>query len=30
VWRRPAADDAPGRGWVLVAELVSPAVEPQK
>jgi hypothetical protein len=25
VWRRPAADDAPGRGWVLVAELVSPA-----
>jgi len=30
VWRRPAADDAPGRGWVLVAELVAPAVEPQK
>jgi ketosteroid isomerase-like protein len=30
VWRRPAADDAPGRGWVLVAELVSPAVEPPK
>ena len=28
VWRRPSADDAPGRGWVLVAELVSPAVEP--
>jgi ketosteroid isomerase-like protein len=30
VWRRPAADDAPGRGWVLVAEVVSPAIEPQK
>ena len=30
VWRRPAADDAPGRGWVLVAELASPAVEPPK
>ena len=30
VWRRPAADDAPGRGWVLVAELVSPAAEPPK
>jgi len=30
VWRRPAADDAPGRGWVLVAEVVSPAVEPPK
>jgi len=30
VWRRPAADDAPGRGWVLVAEVVSPAVEPAK
>jgi ketosteroid isomerase-like protein len=30
VWRRPAADDAPGRGWVLVAELVSPAPEPPK
>jgi ketosteroid isomerase-like protein len=30
VWRRPAADDAPGRGWVLVAELVSPTVEPPK
>jgi ketosteroid isomerase-like protein len=28
VWRRPAADDAPGRGWVLVAELVTPAPEP--
>jgi ketosteroid isomerase-like protein len=30
VWRRPAADDAPGRGWLLVAELVAPAIEPQK
>ena len=30
VWRRPGADDAPGRGWVLVAELVSPMVEPLK
>lgn len=29
VWRRPAADDAPGRGWVLVAEVVSPAPEPE-
>jgi ketosteroid isomerase-like protein len=28
VWRRPSADDAPGRSWVLVAELVSPALEP--
>jgi ketosteroid isomerase-like protein len=28
VWRRPSADDAPGRTWVLVAELVSPSVEP--
>ena len=26
VWRRPAADDAPGRGWVLVAEIVAPAI----
>ena len=30
VWRRPAADDAPGKGWVLVAELVAPAAEPPK
>jgi hypothetical protein len=30
VWRRPAADDAPGKGWVLVAELVTPAAEPPK
>jgi ketosteroid isomerase-like protein len=30
VWRRPAADDAPGKGWVLVAEVVSPAPEPPK
>ena len=29
VWRRPAADDAPGRGWVLVAEVVAPAPEPE-
>jgi len=28
VWRRPAADDAPGRGWVLVAGLVAPALAP--
>jgi ketosteroid isomerase-like protein len=27
VWRRPAADDAPGRGWVLVAEVVTPSKE---
>ncbi|MEO8159932.1 MAG: DUF4440 domain-containing protein [Arenimonas sp.] len=30
VWRRPAADDAPGRGWVLIADLATPAVEPPK
>jgi len=31
VWRRPAADDAPGRSWVLVAELVVPPTpEPVK
>ncbi len=30
VWRRPAADDAPGRGWVLVADLAVPAREPPK
>jgi ketosteroid isomerase-like protein len=31
VWRRPAADDAPGRNWVLVAEIVVPAApEPEK
>jgi ketosteroid isomerase-like protein len=29
VWRRPAADDAPGKGWVLVAEVVSSAPEPE-
>jgi ketosteroid isomerase-like protein len=29
VWRRPAADDAPGKGWVLVAEVVSPAPPPE-
>lgn len=28
VWRRPAADDAPGRGWVLVVDMSSPPVEP--
>jgi ketosteroid isomerase-like protein len=31
VWRRPSADDAPGRSWVLVADLVVPAApEPSK
>lgn len=30
VWRRPAADDAPGKGWVLVAEVVAPAAGPPK
>jgi ketosteroid isomerase-like protein len=30
VWRRPGADDPPGRGWVLVADVASPAIEPQK
>ena len=30
LWRRPGADDAPGRGWVLAAELVAPAVEVKK
>lgn len=30
VWRRPAADDAPGRGWVLVVDLSVPAAEPPK
>jgi ketosteroid isomerase-like protein len=30
VWRRPAADDAPGRGWVLVVDMVVPAVGPPK
>jgi ketosteroid isomerase-like protein len=29
VWRRPGADDPPGRGWVLVADLASPAIKPQ-
>lgn len=28
VWRRPAADDAPGRGWVLVVDMSVPPVEP--
>ena len=30
VWRRPAADDAPGRGWVLVVDLATPPVGPRK
>ena len=30
VWRRPGADDPPGRGWVLVADVVSPAIAPAK
>jgi ketosteroid isomerase-like protein len=28
VWRRPSAEDAPGRGWVLAVDFGSPAPEP--
>jgi len=28
IWRRPSAEDAPGRGWTLAAELVLPAPRP--
>lgn len=28
VWRRPSAEDAPGKGWQLAAELVVPRAEP--
>ena len=30
IWRRPSAEDAPGHGWVLAAELALAAVEPAK
>ncbi|MEO7251641.1 MAG: DUF4440 domain-containing protein [Arenimonas sp.] len=30
VWRRPSAEDAPGHGWVLAADLALPAAEPLK
>lgn len=28
VWRRPSAEDAPGHGWVLAADLTSPPAGP--
>lgn len=28
IWRRPSAEDAPGRGWTLAAELALPAARP--
>jgi hypothetical protein len=28
VWRRPAASDAPGKGWVLAVDLSRPAPPP--
>jgi ketosteroid isomerase-like protein len=28
IWRRPAAEDAPGRGWVLAVDLALPAPRP--